>query len=356
MDASITVTTAVRPGAIAVLQLVGADVPNALASVLERAVTLGVGRVSLVKVPGIDDAVLARVTATTWQLMPHGGPRVVQRIVEACASAGMTVQHEPAALQLYPEARSEIEADMLSAIARAASPAAIDRLLAQPARWRAAWEASGRRALETSNEAHPWDRLLTPATVVVVGRPNVGKSTLLNAVSGRSVALVADLPGTTRDWVGGFVELPWRGSFVAVRWLDTPGLRTTDDPAERAAITAARTVMRSADVLVAMRDFEHDWLGGEDLPRSPDVHVVNKCDTPQRMRDAATLAIGPHPVVPISADSGAGLPALVDAVTDALGIATADDASLWPFSQTLAQGGDLSGYLGASRGCDTLMR
>src|SRR5690606_37975884 len=103
---------------------------------------------------------------------------------------------------------STIEADMLATITAASSPAAVDRLLDQPQRWREALAQNDLDLPHILNLTARLDRLIHPATVVLVGKPNVGKSTLTNHMLGRSVSLVADLPGTTRDWVAGLAELP----------------------------------------------------------------------------------------------------------------------------------------------------
>lgn len=151
--------------------------------------------------------------------MPHGGPVVVRNLAAALHAAGLhrhTGPEDPAAD--YPEARTEVEARMLAALARCASPRAIDLLLDQPRRW----------GLTPTTEPGITDcaldrvrnRLLRPPMVVAIGYPNVGKSTLVNALAGRGVSITADQPGTTRDHVG--VELDLDG--LVVHYVDTPGL------------------------------------------------------------------------------------------------------------------------------------
>ncbi|MEM6507090.1 MAG: GTPase, partial [Planctomycetota bacterium] len=180
---------------------------------------------------------------------------------------------------------SLIEADMLDAIAKAASPAAIDLLAAQPTLWRGLLQQAGgpdqaqRQAI--AGRSRILDRLITPPTVVVAGPANVGKSTLTNALMGKNVSIVADLPGTTRDWVGGLVEL--NGTHdprqaIAVNWLDTPGLRRSNDPIEQRAIALAKHQIEHADILIAMRDPDRPWPDRETLPRDPDLFVLNKAD------------------------------------------------------------------------------
>lgn len=330
-ETRVTLTTALRPGAVAILQLHGPAVEDVLAHLTGKK-NWEPSRVRLVDLAGVDRglAVLIRGGPEgSAQLMPHGGPRVVQTILEKLAGAGVTIESAPDPVALYPEADSRIEADMLAAVARAASPAAIDRLLAQPALWRQALRNP--RMIDRdklASDSDMLDRLIDPPTVVVVGRPNVGKSTLTNRLMGRSVSLVADLPGTTRDWVGGFVELGGAQDAVAVRWLDTPGLRDSADTVEQRAIGLARQVIGSADVLIAMRDPEHGWPDDAALPRKADARVVNKVD------DEAAAASWPDAVT-ISAKTGRGLDVLQRRIIDALGLSAIKPAALWAFSETL---------------------
>ncbi|MEM1027683.1 MAG: GTPase, partial [Planctomycetota bacterium] len=182
---------------------------------------------------------------------------------------------------------------------------------------------------------------LTPPTVVVVGRPNVGKSTLLNRLVGRSASVVADLPGTTRDWVGGLVELVPEGGdpardAVAVRWLDTPGLRDSDDTVEQRAIAQARDVVAGADVLIVMRDPEDDWPDPNELPREPDVWVMSKADVGVRTNE-------PSHEIRISAATGEGLDRLTSAVLGRLGTDEAAPGQPWVFSPWLQEWAERGG-------------
>lgn len=111
--------------------------------------------------------------------------------------------------------------------------------------------------------------------VAIVGLPNVGKSSLLNALLGEERAIVTDIPGTTRDVVTG--EIVHKG--VPIRFLDTAGVRTSDDPVEQKGIQMGEEAIRKADVVLVVSDIRD----GEEpvLPegiRSPIIHVRNKAD------------------------------------------------------------------------------
>ncbi len=341
-------TTALNPGAVAVLQIYGPGSQDTLEKITSKRDWLP-GRIHLVDLAGIDRG-LAVLLPTTGdraggvaQLMPHGGPRVVQSLIEKITGLGVVYEAQPDPVTVYPEADSPVEADALSAVALAMSPAAIDPLLAQPGLWRAAMqhpEKIDRDKLK--RDSHVLDRLIEPPTVVVVGRPNVGKSTLTNRLMGRTVSLVADLPGTTRDWVGGLVELGGITHGVAVRWLDTPGLRTSDDSIEQRAIELASQAIASADVLIVMRDPQQDWPEPGVLPREPDLWVVNKADQSDKVWSDA---------IPISAKTGEGIDTLHQRVVAVLGLDRIEPDSLWAFSDTLRRFAlreidGLSNYLG----------
>ncbi|MEM9021380.1 MAG: GTPase [Planctomycetota bacterium] len=349
----LTLLTPRTPGAVAILQLHGDSVRSVLEQLTGKADWFA-GRLRLSRFTGIDEglAVLLPGASDTAQLMPHGGPRVVQRLIEHLVEQlGVTYDPTPGPRKLYPESKSEIEADMLDAIARAASPAAIDLLAAQPRRWRdllaAPEQAAAQRSVLQQRSA-VLDQLIHPPTVVVIGPANAGKSTLTNRLMGRSVSIVADLPGTTRDWVGGLVELAGQsGAGIAVRWLDTPGLRDSSDPIEQRAIALAKRVISDATVVVALRDPGQAWPDRAELPRQPDLWVVNKIDKTEEDLGGATGSSADDPLR-ISAMHGTGVGALEDRVIHLLGLSDLE-ATCWAFSPRLRawceRKDDLQGYV-----------
>ncbi|MHC4080911.1 MAG: GTPase [Planctomycetota bacterium] len=310
--------TAPRSGAIAVLHLIG-DVRPVLEA-LTAVSDWPTGRARLVHLGDIDDGIAVRLTDRAAQLMPHGGPRVVQRLIEWLTRRGVDLVDAGASPQdVFPEARDRYEALALATAARAASPLAIDLLLAQPRRWRQAVDLTDQDRARSQR----LDRLVVPPVVALAGAANVGKSTLSNALLGRSMSIAADHPGTTRDYTSGRIEL---GGLV-VDWHDTPGLRGTTDAIETKAVDLAKALLDRADFVIAMTDAEHGW---PTLPQPPDLRVAGKADVGGR--DDADLCV--------SATTGAGIPELVAAVRDRLvPPEDLDHPGPWLFDPRLTQPG-----------------
>jgi tRNA modification GTPase len=139
--------------------------------------------------------------------------------------------------------------------------------------------------------------------VAIVGRPNVGKSSLLNRLSRRERAIVTDLPGTTRDLVES--ELVLQG--VPLTLLDTAGIRSTDDRVEQLGIERSRAALRSADAVLLLFDLAAGWGADDQQLREavpdgvPLLVVGNKAD-----QLASGVAPAPEADVCISALNGSG--------------------------------------------------
>ena len=152
--------------------------------------------------------------------------------------------------------------------------------------------------------------------VSILGRPNAGKSTLLNALIGQKVAIVADKPQTTRTSIQGVLTLPE----AQIVFLDTPGIHKADTPLNKRLMNAVRASLDQRDLLLfvadAARPFEEEDRRAVDLARkaeTPVVLVLNKVDMvrekalllPLIERYKATYEFVEF--VPVSASKGAGL-------------------------------------------------
>jgi tRNA modification GTPase len=233
------IQTPMTPGAIGVVALCSEDLDTDLAPL---GLSVRVGQVRLCDLLGVDRGLVARWSPTRAELTPHGGVRVVRSLAEALRARGVTESAlDPR--EAYPEAESLIEARALVALSMAPSERAIDLLLDQPRRWAGVDEGvSGECLAPNASLRH----LLSPPLVVIAGPPNIGKSTLVNELSGRRVSIVADESGTTRDHVGVTLELDG----LTVRCLDLPGLEEGASGPDAHAQTLSRRVLRGADLVL----------------------------------------------------------------------------------------------------------
>lgn len=158
---------------------------------------------------------------------------------------------------------------------------------------------------------------------VIVGCPNVGKSSLMNCLAGSDRSIVTDLPGTTRDVVEDTIRL----GDVLLRIADTAGLREADDPVERLGIDRARRRLEQAALILAVFDGtrpleEEDRRLGETLAPERTVAILNKTDCPSPYHAEYKKYLSKKFVhfVELSAKTGAGLPRLEEAVTALSGI------------------------------------
>ncbi len=161
-------------------------------------------------------------------------------------------------------------------------------------------------------------------TAAIVGKPNVGKSTLMNLLAGKTRSIVTDIPGTTRDVVEDTVTV----GGVTLRLADTAGLRNTDDPVERIGVDYAKKRLAQADLVLAVFDSsrplsEEDAGMMEDIGLTPCIAVINKTDLAPRL-DRAAVAARFARVVEISAATGEGAKGLADAIGELFRISSFD--------------------------------
>lgn len=156
---------------------------------------------------------------------------------------------------------------------------------------------------------------------VIAGRPNVGKSTLMNLLSGYEKSIVTDIPGTTRDIVEDTVLV----GDVILRLSDTAGLRDTDDTVEKIGVDRAKKRLEQCGLLLAVFDNSRELDNDDrDLLETakdlPSIAIINKTDLPQKI-DISYIQSQISKIVYISASSGEGKEDIVSAVEEIAGTA-----------------------------------
>jgi tRNA modification GTPase len=153
-------------------------------------------------------------------------------------------------------------------------------------------------------------RTVDPARVVVTGPANAGKSTLLNALAGRAVAIAHHAPGTTRDAVAARIDL----AGLVVDWFDTPGVRAGMDEIERAAARLAERALAHADLVVELTAPGLGWHAMAAAPGAERLRILNQSDR----ADASACAERADAALAVSARTGSGMQEFVARVRDAL--------------------------------------
>ncbi len=286
------------------------------------------------------------------ELHGHGGPVVVQSVLAACLDAGARLARpgeftERAFLEGKLDlAQAEAVADLIDAGSKEAARSAlrslsgefsqaIDLVAAQLVELRALTEAMLDFPEEEVDSLHRADasarlqrvradlaRLQEQSRqgtllgrglhVVLAGRPNVGKSSLMNRLAGQERAIVADVPGTTRDALREPIEL----AGIPLILVDTAGLRATTDAVERIGVERARAELARADVVLAVGEAGGARAPDETLPEgAARIDVYNKADLVPGFR-------APLGAVAVSAKTGEGLEALRGEILRAAGWAS----------------------------------
>lgn len=159
-------------------------------------------------------------------------------------------------------------------------------------------------------------------TVAIVGRPNVGKSTLLNRFAGEERAMVSDIAGTTRDTI----EVLCNIDGVTYRFIDTAGLHTTSDTLEQMGIERTEQALRKAHIILWISEKPADditvELGGFTPTAEQKIYrIINKIDL--NKEQTFESLDNAYPILPISAKTGEGISALIDELSKAVDASTA---------------------------------
>ncbi|MEQ8847016.1 GTPase [Botrimarina sp.] len=269
-----------------------------------------------------EEIVVVRTAEDRVEVHCHGGPTASAAIVGDLAQAGAepAADAPPSTLgeeahRLLREAPTERVAGVLLDQAAGALVGAVESLL----RWVEAGDWAGARAaidrlLATERIG---TRLLEPWRVVLAGEPNVGKSSLINALVGYQRAIVYDLPGTTRDVVTAATAI--RGWPVTL--ADTAGIRDTQEPLEAAGATMARRAVAEADVVVLVGEAAHYRAPDAELRRDAIAAAAAANAVVLRVANKADLcppSEAGQGVIATSARDGFGIAALIDAVAQSI--------------------------------------
>jgi tRNA modification GTPase len=298
-------------GALAVVRIAGPGVTEFLAAHFTGKPKPGRtthGRLRDAGGEEIDDPVVFLAPDSAFaELSLHGGPWVVTRTLRLLESAGFAIA------DATPDGTDAVERAMLAALPLATTELALRCLLAQPNAWQTA-DRSPDAMRAMARDAALFNLLRTP-TVAIVGIPNAGKSTLANRLFEAERSITADVPGTTRDWVGEIANLDG----LAVRLVDTPGLRDTADPIEAEAIARSRGVVASADLVIVLFDATQ--------PLPPQLAIAARHAEPLRVLNKSDAAAVDLPdALRVSAKNGDGIDALRFAVRTHFGVEGIDPA------------------------------
>jgi tRNA modification GTPase len=275
----------------------------------------------------------------------HGGTICVQQVLQLCLAAGANLaQPGDFTLRAFLNGRIDLtQAESISELVGARSPAAASAALAglqgklrkpiQQVRDRALDILAEIEAqIDFADDLPPMDvpgicgqidelsqtlttilatadrgeLLRTGLKIAIVGHPNVGKSSLLNALSRTDRAIVTDLPGTTRDVVESNLVI----GGIPIQVLDTAGIRETVDRVEQIGVARSKTAAQQADLVILTIDGQRGWTEAEmeiyqQVQEKPLILVINKMDL---ITELPKLPVDlQQPVVALSALSQEGI-------------------------------------------------
>ncbi len=268
-----------------------------------------------------EQVVVCRTTTDRVDIHGHGGRAVCNRLIESLCQAGAT--QIPASEMLALTSPTTIATATAQTLLQAKTDRAAGILLDQHnGKLQSAFEqllddlirhdttAAIHRLQSISRWNHFAERLVAGWQIVLAGPPNVGKSSLLNAIAGSTHSIVHSEAGTTRDWVQ--VETAVDGWPILLS--DTAGIRAAENDIERQGIAFARKQIEQADVVLFVVDAEVGWTDTHrELAQSvhcAHITVLNKSDLLPAASTPQTLGL-PADTILSSCQTNAGLPKLL---------------------------------------------
>ncbi|MCA8997859.1 MAG: 50S ribosome-binding GTPase [Planctomycetaceae bacterium] len=281
-----------------------------------------------------EDIVFVKQAVDQMELHCHGGQAAVERIradLERFGGVPALTREWDAPIEHLSDLKHHLEIAITKTTTQKTAHAALRQSQLWPEFIDWLGSASRDEALEQIDRALAWANfgrhLIIPWSVVLCGRPNVGKSSLINALVGFERSVVFDQPGTTRDIVSAETAVDgW-----PIELSDTAGLRGSAAGLEAAGIERARQRIAEADLLILVLDQSQE-LSHDDydlLQEFPDaVVVINKADLPVIL----TQDEWNRPVWKVSAKTGVGVPELIDAISQRLVSEEPQVAQVFPLS------------------------
>jgi tRNA modification GTPase len=371
-DTIVALATAPGRGALAVVRLSGADAHAMARGCLEHWPShprrVAVSRVHDANDVELDHAVVIRFDAPASftgedvvEIITHGGPVVSTTVVAALVARGA----RPARPGEFTRRallngkldilQAEATGDLVSASSRAAQRVALrqldgglsrrvlalrDQLVGlealiaydidfpeeddgpiAPARIAEAATELVAALEQLLDTARAGELVREGALVVLAGAPNVGKSSLFNALLGQNRAIVTDIPGTTRDAIEAVIDT----STVPLRLVDTAGLRRASDPVERIGVEVSESYLARASVVLGCADSPAASVSlASELDGRTDAPIIlvrtktDICPVSDAELERERRATGAVVALSTSAESGHGLAALVTAASDAV--------------------------------------
>jgi tRNA modification GTPase len=247
------------------------------------------GRIDLAQAEAVADLIAARTELAVAAANEQLAGKLSQRINEARDQMMLTLAHIEAHIDFPDEdIAPDTHEQLLTRLRRAV--AFVDELL------------------RTANEGQVLRRGIRAA---IIGRPNAGKSSLLNQLLGHDRAIVSAIPGTTRDTIEETANI--RG--IPVVFIDTAGLREAGDEIEVEGIRRSRTSLERAELILHVLDNSEQFTAADqnylnEFAAKKRIVVRNKADLPRRLELPALDA----PLIEVSCTTGAGLESLKDAI------------------------------------------